>query len=144
MKVYIIIKKNSPRTPESPQWNKPGKLKYSHRKSSSLNTSTSLYASFAPQSIEHICLQKHCIIHRGTMFQISRSLLSPKLFFQQDNNSNTEGTTGDTPNKQKIRDHISQASLQWRKRWDTLFSWLLHIKHQSIMINPCFLKHQSS
>ena len=34
IKVYIIIKKRSPRTPESPQWNKPGKLKYSHRKSS--------------------------------------------------------------------------------------------------------------
>ena len=41
--------------------------------------------------------------------------------------------------KKKTKGHNYQVTAECRQRWAVLSQWLLHTKHQSIMINPYFL-----
>ena len=72
--------------------------------------------------------QMHQIKQWGTNFQTSMWQCRANFPCQASNNSRTVlGITHWIPNKQKIKDHNSQAMEQWSRRWSTDSPHLLHI-----------------
>ena len=77
----------------------------------------------------------------GMTFQIAPASDFPNLSDQHDSKSTTPlGITQAIPNKAKINDQSSCATMQCRSRWLTDSPWALHMQHQSIMITLRFLR----
>jgi len=90
--------------------------------------------------LRFLSFQTHQKIQIGIIFQIA-ALLGLPDFHQYANKSITLlGIIQGIPKRVKVLFHIAEATAQWRRRWSTDSSSLLHKQHVSTMMICLFLR----